>query len=157
MTYVSSPAQYLVVIKSLNDTTSNLRLLVRSKERSDIILDEVETQPSDTFSFFTIVQLNTTSHLVLQWNGDTMDDDRNRTSLYKIDPSSYTITNQLNKDFAMKPSNITSRRLGNWVRSHEFGNELDFDYRRGIFVAKQPAEYIVLADVRTISKKDEKR
>ena len=157
MTYVSAPAQYLVVIKGLNDTTSNLRLLVRSKERSDVVLDEIETQSSDTSTLFTMVQLNTTSHLLLQWNGDAMEEDHNRTSLYKVDPSSYTITNKVNKDFVMKPSNRTSRRLGNWVRSHNFGNELDFDYQRGLFVAKQPAEYIVLVNARTIAKKDEQR
>ena len=156
-TYVSRPGQFLVVINDLNSTMSNLKLLVKATARTDFILDEVESQSNDASTLFTIVQLNATSHLSLQWSGNIRDDDNNRTSLYLLDPSTYTITSHVVKDFVMRPSNRSSRRIGNWVKSQKYGNEMEFDYKRGLFVAKQPAEYMLLVIVRTIAKKYEKR
>ena len=152
------PAQYLVAVKGLNNTVSNFKLLTKSKRKQDVILARIGGNHLNDFdTLYSIVLLNETSHLSLQWYGEPVNADRNRTSLYEVDPSSYTITLQLKNDFVIKPSNRTSRLIRNWRKSHSFGNELDFDYKRSLFIAKQPGEYLVVVNGRTIAKQNQKR
>ena len=157
VTRVSEPAKYLVVINGENETISDLQLLVESRGRKDVIFDQVDAVSSNFFSLFTIVVLNTTSQISLQWKGEAMESDRNRSSLYRIERSTYTITNRLAEDFLITPSNRTSHRILNWIRSHRFGNELKFDYKRSIFIAKEPGEYMLIVNARTIAKNNFKR
>ena len=157
MTRVSEAAKYLVVINGDNETISNLQLLVESKERKDIIFDDVDVASGNTFSLFAIVKLDTTSQVSLRWKGQAIESDRNRSSLYRIERSTYTITNRLAEDFLITQSNRTSHRVRNWKRSHRFGNELKFDYKRSIFIAGEPGEYMLLANARTIAKNNGKR
>lgn len=136
---------------------SDLKLLVNAKHKYDVILDSVDSQDKSLSTLFTVVLLNKTSPLFLMWKGDSGDNDYNKTTLYKVNPSSYTINVQVSNDNVMHPSNQTSRIVQKWAKSHSFGNELAFDYKRSLFIAKQPGEYLLVVSARTSSERSVRR
>lgn len=156
-TYVAKSANYLVAVKGSNQTTSGVQMSVKSGEMNEVVIDKVDIKANSFNTFYTVVHLNETSHLSLIWNGTLSSEDRNKTVLYEVDQSSYSVTLHVSIDTAMQPCNKTSQRIRNWVKSHTFGNELNFDYGRSLFIAQQPGEYLVSANVRTVSELGRKR
>ena len=138
---VKDPGHYLIAINNGNKSLGNFKLLLDDGK----IIDFVTATRSKGNSIYVAVRLKPLSNIALQWVGETSDFNENSTKLYMLNLEDRGVSLSLKRDFIINPSNKSSTLVTGWQKDGlaDFAIGQEFDLERGLFIAKQPSEYLI--------------
>ena len=138
---VKNPGHYLIAINNGNKSLGNFKLL----HDRDEIIDFVAATRSKGSSLYVAALLKPLSNIALQWVGETSDFNENSTKLYMLNREDRGVSLSLKRNFIVSPSNKSSTLVTGWQKDGivDFAIGQEFDLKRGLFIAKQPSEYLI--------------